>query len=148
MAAGSILSELRLTLSSHPEEINRVVVALETFAKSSHLKAATVRVLGLMLEEFVTNSVTHGGGGRDVKITLSLKYETDHLRLSYVDNGVAFNPITDLPPDTRDKVLDERSVGGLGWPLVFHYAASVEYRREGGQNIYELSVSADQPGEW
>ena len=137
-----------MTLSSRLEEINRAVEALESFGESSGFNPSTVRVVGLMLEELLSNSVTHGAMPAEAVITVSLLDERDHLLLRYIDTGPAFNPTTDLPPDTRHKKLEERPVGGLGWNLIFHYAASVEYRREADTNIYQIRVSSTQPGEW
>ena len=97
-------------------------------------------VLELIIEELVTNTLKHGGCGPNSTIELRITFSGDALGLHYQDHGRPFDPLRDLPPDSRDRHIDERQLGGLGWPLIFHYANDVSYSRESSVNRISIRV--------
>ena len=62
------------------------------------------------------------------------------LAVEFGDQGVAFDPLTVVPPDLTDD-LDQRRAGGLGVFLLKEFADSLSYRREQGWNRLTLGIS-------
>lgn len=100
------------------------------------------RVLLLILEELVTNTVTHGRPPKGSSIEVTLRRDGNHIFLYYRDRGSPFDPLTDRHPPDFTQTMRSRPVGGHGWPLIFHYCANVRYRRIGDANDLELAIPA------
>lgn len=98
------------------------------------------RVLLLILEELVTNTVNHGRPVQGSFIDVTLRSDGFHIFLYYRDRGVPFNPNTDRKEQDFSQTMRSRPVGGVGWPLIFHYCGSVRYRRLGEANDLELMI--------
>ncbi|MEQ9489527.1 MAG: ATP-binding protein [Alphaproteobacteria bacterium] len=95
--------------------------------------------LRLILEELLANTVMHGNAAANSEIALNLAVTGDGVKIGFRDHGVAFNPATDLPHDSREDTLENRPVGRLGWPLILHYCSLDKYERANGQNRLELT---------
>ena len=57
--------------------------------------------------------------------------------LSFIDEGVPFNPLESDEPDVSLSA-EERAIGGLGIFLVKKTMDSIKYRYENGQNILTI----------
>ena len=76
-------------------------------------------------------------GGGDVAVRFDHDESTRTVSIAFVDSGVPFDPLQKPDPDVA-RAVDEREVGGLGIFLVRKTMDSVDYRREGGQNILTI----------
>ena len=121
MWTGQALTKCSLTLASRLKEINRATDHVRSFCQSVHLDESAAKVLSLILEELITNTVRHGAPPPDAPITVTLSRDGLDTLVQYVDCGPAYDPTLNPPPDTRDRPLEERPIGGLGWTLIFHY---------------------------
>lgn len=93
----------------------------------------------LAADEAVTNVIEHAyqyDARRTVGIELLL--EKGVLRVVIRDNGEPFTP-AERPPVDLDKHIAERRTGGLGVHLMHQLMDKVEHRREGGENVLELT---------
>jgi anti-sigma regulatory factor (Ser/Thr protein kinase) len=107
------------------------------FSKASGLDDGASRALELVVEELVTNAVTHGGCAA---MDLHLDCGVAGVNLLFADNGCAFNPLTDRPADPRELDFTEQPVGGLGWPLIAHYWSIEGCEREEKWNRLHLRL--------
>ncbi len=119
--------------------------AADAFAKETTGHAGLAQLetdrLRLVIEELVTNIRTHGHPAPGSEITLKAEHNADGLLLTVKDWGIPFDPRIDAPTDDRDADLEDRGIGGLGWPLILELAKIVDYRRsEDGQNILVLAL--------
>ena len=58
--------------------------------------------------------------------------------ITFIDNGVPYDPLKRDDPDTTLSA-DERQIGGLGIYLVKKSMDAVEYEYKGGQNILKIT---------
>ena len=91
----------------------------------------------LACDEVLANIVDHSGAthleyGCDIKEGL--------LRITFSDDGVAFDP-TEEPAE--EKEFDLLDTGGMGLSLILQSAVSTEYERKDGWNIFTLSFGAE-----
>ena len=99
--------------------------------------------LTLILEELVTNTVTHGhGGDSDATICIALTAEPEAVAVFYEDAAPRFDPRPqlDAAPGCQDLPLDSRPVGGLGLSIVGRFVTSGRYAHEEGRNRLWLAV--------
>jgi anti-sigma regulatory factor (Ser/Thr protein kinase) len=59
------------------------------------------------------------------------------ITLEFIDCGLAYNPLCAKTPDTRFPA-EEREIGDLGLVMVKNLMDSVEYRRDGNNNILTI----------
>jgi anti-sigma regulatory factor (Ser/Thr protein kinase) len=118
-------------------ELAALAAFVDGFAAAQALPAEVAFQLNLVLEELVTNTVSHGHPGAAGTIHLRLERAGDVVEAELVDAGLAFDPRTAPPPDL-DAPLEERRAGGLGVHLVRQFVDEIDYRREGGRNHLRL----------
>jgi anti-sigma regulatory factor (Ser/Thr protein kinase) len=132
--------KVALTLASDVRDINRASLTITEFCLANALGQTFERTLQLIVEELVSNTVEHGRAPPAAPIDLRFWIEAGQLLLEYVDRGIPFNPGTDLPRDTRELPVEQRAVGGLGWPMILHYCRLTGYRRANDENHYFFTI--------
>ncbi|MCP5151869.1 MAG: ATP-binding protein [Ectothiorhodospiraceae bacterium] len=128
----------RVRLANHIGALDGALLVTDRFARVVGLDAHDARILRLVVEELVTNSITHGGAPPDAPIDLSLGVTAGAVLVECIDRGRPFDPNRDVPPASLDGGADGRPVGGLGWALIRHHCPCVEYRRDGHENHVRL----------
>ena len=113
---------------------------LDEVVKAPQRDAAALHII---LDEICSNIVKHSGAtGFDVEIeAVDRPYG---IRMSFIDNGVAYDPLSHADPDTTLR-LEERPIGGLGIMMVKKMASSVSYRRDGDRNRFTIQYAFAQP---
>lgn len=89
--------------------------------------------IGIAVDEIFSNIYQYAyhpvSGNVTVRITVA-----EDIIIEFEDNGIAYDPISALPPETTLSA-EEREIGGLGIFMVKNIMDLVEYRREGNKNI-------------
>jgi anti-sigma regulatory factor (Ser/Thr protein kinase) len=119
-------------------ELDSLCRSLEKFGKSHGLSKKCKLDLNLVLEELLTNIISHGyadEGEHFIHITIS--QENGVLVVCIKDDGIPFNPVTAEEPDVK-RPLEEREIGGLGIHLIKQLTDDIAYERVGNQNIIIL----------
>ena len=108
------------------------------------LAEAAVFQINLVLEELVTNVITHGlGVGQPGGIRVRIERIGDRLEIALVDDALPFDPFSIPTPDlTTD--MEDRPIGGLGVHLIRTLMDEWGYARMGGQNVVWLRKTLDE----
>ena len=128
-----------ITLRGEHAELTLLQAFADKFAHECSLPDDERSRLLIILDELFTNAATHGhvphstGGG----VTVALGWRTGHLRISFVDDGLPFDPLAFGAPDLEG-AGEERPIGGLGIHIVRSLVDQARYRREGGRNHLHL----------
>jgi anti-sigma regulatory factor (Ser/Thr protein kinase) len=94
--------------------------------------------LRLVAEEVLTNIAKYGfEPPAEPAVELLFTLGDDAVVLEFRDQGKAFDPLAQPPPDL-DRPLDERPLGGLGLTLVRALVDEAGYAREGPTNVLRL----------
>lgn len=91
----------------------------------------------LAVDELLTNVISHGYPRGSGVLTIGCRATPASLRVSIVDRGAPFNPLTAAAPDLHAD-LDHRRIGGLGIFLARRMADRLSYRRYRQCNILTL----------
>ncbi len=112
---------------------------LESIADELGMPQKTRRQLMISADEVFTNIASYGYPKGDGEATVSVEFnmELTELTMTFMDNGVPYNPLEAPPPDVVSS-LEERQIGGLGIFMVKKLMDTVEYRREDNCNILVL----------
>ena len=97
--------------------------------------------VNLILEELYTNTANYGFQGiTDGKVTITLSVIDNQLEITYIDNGIAFNPLEIDAPDLM-MTIENRAIGGLGIFFVKAMTDHVDYSRVGECNQLKMQKS-------
>jgi anti-sigma regulatory factor (Ser/Thr protein kinase) len=101
----------------------------------------------LIFEEVVANLVRHGArSDGQTSLTLELVLQDDTVQLTFLDDGVPFDP-RDRPDPAPARDLEHAQVGGRGLMLIRSVSKDLQYSRTPeGQNRLTVAVSRDATG--
>jgi len=132
---------LKITMRNNMPELADVAEQLRIFMRSVAIPQKMTYVISLSFEEMVSNIIKYGYDDELThEISVCLSCDGDSIKLRLADDGHPFDPLSVKEPDTGASI-SERDIGGLGIHLVKEMADSVDYKREGGLNILDISVS-------
>jgi serine/threonine-protein kinase RsbW len=122
-------------------ELSNIVSLADEVARwgaETGLTEAAVFQVNLVLEELVTNVITHGlGAGQPGSISVRIELVGDRLEIVLADDARPFDPFVMPTPDlTAD--IEDRPVGGLGVHFVRTLMDEWGYARVSGKNIIWL----------
>lgn len=133
------MASVELDLAPDLDSIAELANAVDTFSEEQNLSDKIQFQLNLVLEELVTNIVSHGDfGDKAGRILIFISLDGNVLQVCVSDNGAPFDPVTDAPLPDLDSALEERRAGGLGIHLVKSFTNQVCYRRHGERNETQL----------
>ncbi len=95
--------------------------------------------IAIAIDELFGNIARYAYSPEIGKATVRFSIEEDPLAvtITFIDNGVPFDPLQRAEPDTH-AALQDRPIGGLGIFLVKKTMNMVEYSYENGQNILTI----------
>ena len=134
------MPELHVSLPAKLTEVRNLSAAVEEFGDGNQLPTPTVFVINLVLDELITNAVTHGSFEvPDPTVDVHLETNGENVTLTMEDNGSPFDP-TQMKSEDVDtsSVLEDRPVGGLGLHLVRTFAHDMSYEFVDGRNRLTL----------
>ena len=102
--------------------------------------APTMAALHVILDEICSNIVKHSGASGFEVAVEPLAGGKPGVKLTFSDDGKAYDPLSHLDPDTT-LPADKRPIGGLGIMMVKKLSNNVAYAREQGLNIFSVSKS-------
>lgn len=112
------------------------VEAASDFARRCGLTRLYRDRLCVVVEELVTNVVSHGRAPGDSVITFAFEAAPGAVSISMSDAGAPFDPREPLGPRTERE-------GGWGWPIIMAWCRIAAYRRADDRNHLELTMPAD-----
>ena len=134
---------MELILKNTLEEKQRVLPALEEFAREHQLPPKVLQAADLALEEHLTNVIAYAyddHASHDILVRLTLGKQ--QMVIEVEDDGHLFNPLLRPLVDTS-LPLAEKVIGGLGVHLIRKLMDEVDYRREAGKNVLRMRKKID-----
>ena len=129
---------MRIAIAGSPSAVASALDRIEAQCRAASFDEAAVLELRLVAEEVLTNITKYAyprGTTAAAEVVLSLT--STEAVLEFRDQGRPFDPLAHPAPDMGAPV-PERSVGGLGLPLVRALVDEARYAREGSTNVLRL----------
>lgn len=135
----------RLAPGSGMPAIALALAWLEALGEQQGWPPKTLFALTLCADEALTNIVHHARrpDGRQAELWLACGHVPGGLALCIEDDGAAFDPTAQPPPQLAES-LHEAVPGGHGLRLMRHYLRRLRYWRANGRNA--LLLELDLPG--
>ena len=91
--------------------------------------------IDVAVDEIICNVASYAYGGAEGDVTVQFDFEEENrtARITVIDSGMPFDPLTAKEPDTTSSA-QERPIGGLGIFLVRKTMDEMTYERRNGQN--------------
>lgn len=89
--------------------------------------------IGVAIDELFSNVVRYSGSD-NLKLILDVNEDVLTAKLTFIDEGVEYDPLSKNDPDVTLSAED-RPIGGLGIYLVKKIMDGVEYKRDGHKNV-------------
>jgi sigma-B regulation protein RsbU (phosphoserine phosphatase) len=132
-------NKMFLEIENNVEEIAKVNTLIDQACETWDINPANGHKITLALEEIVSNIINYGFADEAKHlIGITIERIEGAVRIVVEDEGTAFNPLEMEEPDSLNKPIEEREVGGLGIYFVKQFMDHKEYRREEGKNILIL----------
>jgi len=128
-----------LCIASDLNELERLHDAVAELGEAGDWPPDLVYQIDLVLEELIVNTVNYGyddDARHEIEVTLTS--DEDVFTVEIIDDGHAFNPLSDAPEPDLDAGIEDRPIGGLGIHLMRVMMDDVHYRREQNQNHLTL----------
>lgn len=128
------------------EQLPNVISFIESELEKMEFSFKIITQFNLVVEELFVNIANYAYKDNEdgkCKITIDYNKEKQEVILFIEDNGVKFNPLDNVEPDTTLS-LDERQIGGLGILLVKKNMDHIEYKYENNKNILTLTKNVKE----
>jgi anti-sigma regulatory factor (Ser/Thr protein kinase) len=146
-------------VTGNADHLGASLQAIRDFVMDASMRAGLEKQaasrLRLAVDEVATNIILYGyrDSGLQGDVILESVLTDVDLRISLIDQAVAFNPLDDHDMPTEDDLddpLEERAIGGLGIFLVIRNVDDFRYEYIDGKNYNHFimkrtkAVQADQ----
>jgi len=127
-----------IVIKNSPEEVSNAIYQFISFCNEEKISLASIYKLRLAMEEILVNIINYSFQDKNQhKILIRINSSADNLTMEFIDDGIAFDPLT--VPDPQDIPLEQRKPGGVGIYLVKTMMDVFKYKRIDGNNILTVS---------
>lgn len=128
-----------LTLQATLEKLDDVLAFINENLEANHCTAKVRIQIDIAVEEIYVN-IAHYAYNPEIgvaTICVEVGGEPLHVTITFMDNGMPYDPLQKADPDTK-AALEDRAVGGLGIFMVKKSMDDIYYAYENGKNILTL----------
>lgn len=130
---------MRINLKNQLGEIQRFQDEFAQFAVTKDIDTSTVRDLHVVFDELLSNIVRYAYlDDKTHEFEVEIDASMERLKITIVDDGIPFNPLEAVKPDTS-LPLEDRKIGGLGIYLVLNLVDELTYERSADRNVVILT---------
>lgn len=126
-----------ITVDSKIENMEALTAFVEKELEPFEPTMKSQMQINVAIDELFSNVVRYSGSS-NMTLVLEVKEDVLTATLTFIDNGVAYDPLAKADPDVTLSA-DDREIGGLGIFLVKKTMDGMEYKREGEKNILSIT---------
>ena len=125
-----------ITLPAAVENIGKITAFVEGRMEEKDCPLKQIMQVSMAVDEVMANVAmyAYAPGTGDVTVDVGFDDESRTVSITFIDRGVAFDPLAKEDPDVT-LPAEQRKIGGLGIFLVKKTMDDVAYRREGDKNV-------------
>lgn len=133
----SQLHKQTFVVQSRTSECAHLVELLAAFIKSNDIPDKINNDLRLVLEEAFVNIVDYAHPkDKDHSITVEFNNNADSISITFIDSGIAFNPLTDCGANIE---TDDHCEGGMGIHIIKSLIDEQKYDRIKQHNVFTVT---------
>jgi anti-sigma regulatory factor (Ser/Thr protein kinase) len=122
-----------IVVDSKFENVKTLTDFVESSLEPLNPSPKAIMQIGVAIDELFSNVVRYSGSS-NMKLILNVNEDVLTAKLTFIDEGVAYDPLKKTDPDVS-LPAEDREIGGLGIFLVKKIMDGVEYKRDGQKNI-------------
>ena len=127
----------KLTIDATVENLPEATEFITSSLEEKNCSMKTIMQMELVIEEIFVNVASYAYRPTVGLVTICKELDAQSITISFIDSGVAYNPLAREDPDVNAKIED-RDIGGLGIFLVKKNVDEIFYERKDGQNILTM----------
>ncbi len=132
-----VLGENEISVIPNEESREAVDIFAQNLASKLEVVPKVANKIHIIFDEIYTNIFKYSKAKR---VTVSYNIEGGKLHLTFIDDGIPYNPSEAEDPDVTLSA-EERQIGGLGIFIVKKMTESMEYTYEDSKNILKLRIA-------
>ncbi|MCF7790640.1 MAG: ATP-binding protein [Victivallales bacterium] len=121
------------------ENLEEVLQFVKVGAKAFGFDKAAIADLILAVEEVLVNIISYAYTDQCKSGYMEVRYKNNNssYSITFLDTGKKFDPTAVSEPDTSIPI-NQRRMGGMGIHIVRNIVDNLQYKREGGKNIFTI----------
>ena len=129
-----------ITVNTSADQVRQVTELADLQLAETGCSARVKMQIDIAIDEIFSNIARYAYQQETGSVTVRIDTLDDPSRilLTFIDNGIPYNPLTKEMPDTTSLPARKRPIGGLGLFMVKKTMDSVTYSFENGQNILTI----------
>ena len=129
----------KLTIEATVENLAEVTEYITSSLEEKNCSMKIIMQMELVIEEIFVNVASYAYRPNVGLVTVTKEFSDDPraITFSFIDSGIAYNPLEHEDPDTN-AAINDRDIGGLGIFLVKKNVNEISYERKDGQNILTM----------
>ena len=133
------MSVKELTLEAKVANLQQVLDFVDENLKSMRCPMKILMQIDVAVEEIYVNvaSYAYAPDTGSVTIRMDLQENPRTVVITFIDNGIPYNPLAKADPDVTLSA-EERAIGGLGIYMVKKSMDKMEYEYKDQQNILKM----------
>ncbi len=134
-----------LTLTAKTENIERITEFVDEQLEMYDCPPKAKVQIDIAIDELFGNIALYAYNPDEGPATVRVEVTENPLSviLTFIDNGVPYNPLEKADPDTTLSA-EERQIGGLGIYMVKKTMDEIVYEYKDGQNILKVKKSLEK----
>ena len=128
-----------LKIKALVENLEQVLAFLDAELEEMDCDIKIQMQMDIAVEEMFVNiaSYAYENGTGDATIQISGYDNPDRVELTFIDNGIPYDPLAKEDPDITLSA-EEREIGGLGIFMVKKSMDDMIYERQGDKNVLKI----------
>ena len=127
-----------LEIEAKIENLEQVLAFVDEELEKADCPVKTTIQIDVAVEEIFVNIARYAYNPEVGKATIRVEVRDGAVALTFVDNGVPYDPLAKEDPDITLSV-EERQIGGLGIFMVKKSMDNISYEYKDGSNILTFS---------
>lgn len=128
-----------LTIEAKTENLEKVLAFVDKHLEEKECAIKVQMQIDVAVEELFVNIAQYAYDSDTGMVTIQVEIQEKPLAvmITFIDNGVPYNPLTKEDPDIT-LAAEERQIGGLGIYMVKKTMDDITYEYKDGQNILRI----------
>ena len=133
----AILGDESISVVPNSDSREKVVAFADSLSERLEIIPKIASKINIVFDEIYANIVNYSNA---TLATVSYSIESGKIRISFVDNGIPYNPLEAAEPDTTLSA-EEREIGGLGIFMVKKMTESMDYEYKDEKNVLTIVIA-------